>query len=106
MSGGRPVLLPSSKRAKVRTGETPVVSLTSTLGKVMEQILLEVITKHAEEQNVMRSSQYEFTRGKSCLTNLIAVCDGMAGWIDKRRAVAVVYLDFSKAFTLSPITSS
>lgn len=42
-------------------GNSYSVSLTSTLGKVMEQILLEVITKHVEEQNVMRSSQYEFT---------------------------------------------
>lgn len=82
------------------------VSLTSTLEKVMEQILLEVITKHIEEQNVMRSSQHEFTKGKSHLNNLIAFCDGKAGWVDRGRAVDVVYLEFSKAFTLSPITSS
>lgn len=49
-------------------GNSSSVSLTtSTLEKVMEQILLEVITKHVEEKNVMRSSQHEFTKEKIML---------------------------------------
>jgi len=64
----------------------------------MEQLILEVIIKQVEEKKVMRSSQHGFTKGKSCLTNLIAFYDGMTIWVDEGRAMDVVYLDFSKAF--------
>ena len=34
------------------------------------------------------------------MTNLVALCDAMAGWVDEGRIVDIVYLDFSKAFDL------
>jgi len=44
----------------------------------MKQLILEVIIKQVEEK-VIGSSQHGFTKGKSCLTNLIAFYDGMTG---------------------------
>ena len=74
------------------------VSLTPIPGKVVEQLILEVILKQVEEKKVIRGSQHGFTKGKSFLTNLIAFYNGVIGWVDEWRAVDVVYLDFSKAF--------
>jgi len=75
-----------------------MVSLTSILGKVMEQFILEIIIKQVEEKKVTRSSQHGFTKAKSCLTNLIAFYNDVSGWVDEGRSVDIVYLDFSKAF--------
>jgi len=86
------------KGKKEDPGNYRLVSLTSILGEMMEQIILEVIIKQVEKKNVTRSSQHGFTKGKSYLTNLTAFYDGMAGWVVEGRAVDVVYLDFSKAF--------
>jgi len=47
-----------------------------------------------------------FSKGKSCLTNLITFYDGMTVWVDEGRAVDVVYLDFSKAFDMVSHNSS
>jgi len=45
---------------------------TSIPGKVMEQLFLETISRHTKDKKIIRSSQHGcFTRGKSCLINLI-----------------------------------
>ncbi|CAM5137999.1 unnamed protein product [Eretmochelys imbricata] len=64
----------------------------------MEQVLKESILKHLEERKVIRNSQHGFTKGKSCLTNLIAFYDKITGSVDEGKAVDVLFLDFSKAF--------
>lgn len=73
-------------------------SLTFTPARVTEQLVLDTFYNQVEEKKVIRSSQHGFSKGKSCLTNLIAFYDIMTGWVDGRRAVDVLYLDFSKAF--------
>ena len=47
---------------------------------------------------VIRNSQHGFTKGKSCLTSLIAFYGHITTWANGERAVDVIYLVFSKAF--------
>jgi len=69
-------------------------------------MVFEVINKHVEEKKVIRSSQHGFTKGKSCLTNLIAFYNDMTSWVDEGRAVDVSTSTSAKLSTQSPIISS
>jgi len=47
------------------------ISLTLIPWKVMMLLILEAISRHMKSKKVIGSSQHAFTRGKSCLTNLL-----------------------------------
>lgn len=74
---------PAFKKDEKELGNYRSVCITSVPGKVMEQLVLDVITKHTEEKVVIWSSQCGFTKRKSCLTNLVDFCDVIASWVDE-----------------------
>ena len=64
----------------------------------MKQVLLEAILRHKEGRKVIKENKHGFTKGKSCLINIVAFYDGVAASMDKGRATDVTCLNFSKTF--------
>lgn len=52
------------------------------------------------DKKVTRNSQHGVTKGRSCLTNLIAFYKVVTSLVDEGRTADGVYLNFSKVFDI------
>lgn len=64
-------------------------------------MFLELVSGH-EKKELMGNNQHGFIRGQPRMASLIASDGKMAGFLDGGRAVDVIDLDLSEAFTPSP----
>ena len=69
----------------------------------MKQILLTAQLRHMENKDkATDGNQHGFTKGKLCLSNLMAFYDRVTVSLDKGRATDIIYLDLCKVFDVVP----
>ncbi len=74
------------------------ISLTCVACKVMESIIRDNLVFFLNENHLISAHQHGFVSGKSTVTQLIECLNSWYKSLDERKAVDVIYLDFSKAF--------
>ena len=85
-----------------KPGNYRPVCLTTQACKVMEFFILESISEHIKQHNLILDSQHGFRPKRSCLSNLLIFVEEVTSYIDKGYPVDVICLDFSKAFDTVP----
>ncbi|KAK4824360.1 hypothetical protein QYF61_013695 [Mycteria americana] len=78
---------PIYKGWKEDPGNYRPVSLTSVLGKIVEQIILSALNRHVQAKQGIRPSQHGFVKGRSCFTNLISFYDWVTRLVMRERLI-------------------
>ena len=78
------------------------VSLTCLASKLMESCVKDAMLKHLLENNLNTPDQHGFTKGRSCLTNLLETIESWTEDVDQGHSVDVILVDFQKAFDKVP----
>ena len=78
------------------------ISLTSLVGKILEQLILNRINIFLDRQKILHPSQHGFRQGHSCQTQLLESVHLWAESLDCGSSTHIIFLDFSKAFDSVP----
>ena len=80
------------------------VALTSIVSKIMETIIANTIRSHLADNCLLSPVQHGFTKGKSCVRQLLSITNDWLTILDTRKppVIDAILLDFSKAFDVMP----
>ena len=90
------------KISQSMAGNYRPVSLTCLASKLMESCVKDAMLIHLLENNLNTPDQHGFTKGLSCLTNLLQPFQSWTEDVDQGDIVDVILLDFQKAFDKVP----
>ena len=90
------------KGKKNAPGNYRPVSLTSIICKVFETFIRDALCNHLSSNKLLSKDQFGFSKGRSCISQLLVTIDEWLTYMDKKIPVDVAYLDFRKAFDSVP----
>ena len=70
--------------------------------KILQKSVSKALLKSQKTVCAAPLSTLGFTRGRSCLTNLVAFYDVVTALVDEGKAIDVIYLDLTKVFDMVP----
>ena len=76
------------------------ISLLCIISKILESIIYKKIISFIRPK--LSKTQFGFTKGKSCLSQLLTIFSTINQAADSKNSVDVMYLDFKKAFDSVP----
>jgi hypothetical protein len=92
------------KGDRTSPGNYRPVSLTSVICKILERIMKNSIVMWIDRLNLFSNDQHGFSKGRSCLTNLLETFEDWRSHSNEGPGIGVdvIYLDFQKAFDSVP----
>ena len=69
---------------------------------MIESCVKNAMLKHLLKNNLNNPDQHGFTKGRSCLTNLLETIESWTEDVNQGDSVDVILLDFQKAFDKVP----
>ena len=72
------------------------VSLTSQVCKILESFVSSSITEFLTQYRLISQHQHGFTKGRSCLTNLLTALNDLTSLLDNGIGTDIILLDFQK----------
>ena len=74
------------------------ISLTSTLSRLLEKIICNILISHLSSHNLISSSQHGFLPHRSSSTQLLGALQDWINGYNNEKQTSAVYTDISKAF--------
>ena len=76
------------------------ISLTSTVGKVMEKLVTNRLTYHLEKNKLLTNVQTGFRKGKSTIDHIIRLQDAINKYNNNKGYSLAVFIDFQSAYDM------
>ena len=92
--------MPKNKKLPFSTSNSRPISILPVLGKIMESIVHEQISKYFYSNNLISYFQHAYRKSHSTATALTHMTDDWLREIEKQNIVGTVFLDFSAAFDI------